>query len=70
MNSDRITKLKATKGGDFTEHKNILEKALAGNTCTVKREGGMNTSGKGRLLLFLPIQQTFRFDEHPVQVSR
>ena len=55
MNSDRITKLKATKGGDFTEHKSILEKALAGKTCSsLKRGGGMNTTG--RPAYFLPFQ--------------
>ena len=46
LRSDNITISKATKGEDFTEHKNILEKALAGNPCTVRRERGMNTTGK------------------------
>ena len=46
MRSDNITTSKATKAEDFTEHKNILGNALAGNPCTGRRERGMNTSGK------------------------
>ena len=42
LKSDDITISKASKGEDFTEHKNILEKALAGNPCPGRK--GMNTA--------------------------
>ena len=42
-NSDKITDGKRNKSEDFTEHKNILEQALAGNPCDEKR---VATTGK------------------------
>ena len=42
-NSDKITNGKRAKGGDFTEHENILKQALAGNPCNERR---MATTGK------------------------
>ena len=41
--SDKITNGKRAKGEDFTEHKNILEQALAGNPCNERR---VATTGK------------------------
>ena len=58
LRSDNITISKATKGEDFTEHKNILEKALAGNPCTVRRERGTNTTGKDFLATLVALHFT------------
>ena len=52
MRFDNVTSIKASKGEDFDEHKNILEKALAENPCTGGRERGMNTTGKRPFFFF------------------
>ena len=44
--SDRITNGKRAKGEDFTEHKNILEQALAGNPCVAGTEKSIKATGK------------------------
>ena len=44
--SDRITNGKRAKGEDFTEHKNILEQALAGNPCVAGTERSVKATGK------------------------
>ena len=41
--SDKTTNGKRAKGEDFTEHKNILEQALAHNPCDERR---VATTGK------------------------
>ena len=45
--SDKITNGKRAKGEDFTEHKKILEQALAGNPCNERR---VATTGKFSVL--------------------
>ena len=45
--SDKITNGKRNKWEDFTEHKNILEQALAGNPCDERR---VATTGKFSVL--------------------
>ena len=55
--SDKITNGKRAKGEDFTEHKNILEQALAENPCDERREA---TTGKAGFVF--RIQPTFSFE--------
>ena len=58
-NSDKITNGKRAKGGDFTEHENILKQALAGNPCNERR---MATTGKTGFAFAFNHFSIFSFD--------
>ena len=55
--SDKIINGKRNKSEEYTEHKNILEQALAKNPCDERREA---TTGKAGF--FFRIQPTFSFE--------
>ena len=57
--SDKITNGKRAKGEDFTEHKNILEQALAGNPCNERR---VATTGKTGFAFAFNHFSIFSFD--------